>query len=288
MNFHRGSWPHQLGFRPVQHHSDARLCHDLARKRGQRALMGAARFGRLRSSFGLQFGHSLSRYATARLAGVSWKRCLTMYRSHCFLIHSSCSSLALPDYTLVMPIPRLRVADTALIVIDVQEKLVPAIPDREKLVNNCVVMIRMACELGIPHLVTEHYPAGLGRTVEEMTAAMINPAGRIEKTQFSAVVDLVEDHLRAWRRPSVLVCGIEAHVCVLQTVLDLQAAGRQAFVVSDAISAMQSDQVAHALRRMETAGAVTTGVMSSMYELLGDSKHPSRQACVDLAKQIWF
>ena len=115
---------------------------------------------------------------------------------------------------------------------------------------------------------------------------MADPAARIEKTRFSAAVEIVLDLLQSWRRTSVLLCGIEAHVCIMQTALDLQAAGRQCFVVSDAISATQTDQIAPALRRMEAAGAVTTGVMSAMYELLADARHPARRACVELAKAI--
>ena len=187
-----------------------------------------------------------------------------------------------------MPIPRLRIEDTALLVIDVQEKLIKAVAESERLVQNCVVMLEMASELGIPHLVTEHYPTGLGRTVEAISGAMVDRAARVEKTRFSALVNVVDEHLQAWQRTRVLVCGIEAHVCVLQTVLDLQASGRQCFVVSDAIAAMQPDQVDHAIRRMEAAGAVTTGVMSAMYELLGDAKHRSRRACIELAKRIRF
>ncbi len=187
-----------------------------------------------------------------------------------------------------MPIPRLRIKHTALLVIDMQEKLLPAIVDREKLVNNCGLMLTIAGELGIPYLVTEHYPKGLGRTIESISGLMVDPAARVEKTKYSAVVELVDDLLRDWRRPSVLVCGIEAHVCVMQTALDLQASGRQAFVVSDAISAMQADQIAPAMRRMEAAGAVTTGVMSALYEFLGDAGHPARRTCVELAKRIMF
>ena len=185
-----------------------------------------------------------------------------------------------------MPIPRLRIEDAALIVIDVQEKLVPTIVDASRLVANCSTMLRIAGELGVPYVVTEHYPRGLGRTVEAITAAMLDPASRVEKTRFSAAIELVTDLLQAWRRTNVLICGIEAHVCVAQTALDLQAGGRQCFVVSDAIAASQPDQIEPALRRMEAAGAVTTGVMSAMFELLGDANHPSRRACIELAKQI--
>ena len=185
-----------------------------------------------------------------------------------------------------MPIPRLTIGDTALLVIDMQEKLLPAIVDRDRIVNNCGVLIKAAVELGVPLLVTEHYPNGLGRTVQPLTDAMVDPAARIEKTRFSAAIQLVVEFLQGWRSTNILLCGIEAHVCVLQSALDLQASGRQCFVASDAISASHPDQVAPATRRWEAAGVVTTGVMSAMYELLGDANHPARRACVELAKQI--
>lgn len=185
-----------------------------------------------------------------------------------------------------MAIPRLRIEETALLVIDMQEKLLPSIADRQRVIRNCEVILRMAGELGIPYLVTEHYPQGLGRTVQPVASAMVDPAARIEKTRFSAAVEIVLDLLQSWHRTSVLLCGIEAQVCIMQTALDLQAAGRQSFVVSDAISATQTNQIAPALRRMEAAGAVTTGVMSAMYELLVDARHPARRACVELAKGI--
>ncbi len=185
-----------------------------------------------------------------------------------------------------MPLPRLRIEDTALLVIDMQEKMIPTIGDWPKIVDNCTILLKIANELGIPSLVTEHYPKGLGRTVDQVSSAMLDPSARIEKTQFSAMVDLVDQQLHAWRRSTILVCGIEAHICVMQAVLDLQSTGRQCFIVSDAVSACQPEQMTHALRRMERAGAIVTGVMSVIYELLGDAKHPSFRACLELVKLI--
>src|SRR5262249_6854543 len=118
-----------------------------------------------------------------------------------------------------VPIPRLKAEETAILVIDVQERLMPTIVDRNKLCHNCAVLLRMANELAIPSLVTEQYVQGLGRTVDSVTAAMANPAARLEKTRFSAAVDMVVDQFRRWRRTTVIVAGIEAHVCVLQSVL---------------------------------------------------------------------
>lgn len=183
-------------------------------------------------------------------------------------------------YTLAMPIPRLRADDTALLVIDVQERLMPIIADRDRLPRNCATMLRIAGELELPYLVTEQYPAGLGRTVPEVAAAMLDQSWRVEKTRFSACVDVVHDQLRAWGRGTVLICGIEAHVCVLQTVLDLSAAGLQCFVCSDAVSASETDQIGPAFDRMRRAGAVLSGVMSATYELLGDAAHPAFRGCL--------
>jgi nicotinamidase-related amidase len=186
-----------------------------------------------------------------------------------------------------MPIPRLRIDESALLVIDMQERMAPTIGDWKRICHHCAILLRMAGELGIPALVTEHYPRGLGRTVDVVAAAMIDPAARIEKTRFSAMVDLVDEQLRQWQRRSVIVCGIEAHVCVLQAVLDLQQTGRQCFVALDAISGCQPEQVGPAIRRMERAGAVSSGVMSMMYELMEDARHPSFNALLELAKDIW-
>jgi nicotinamidase-related amidase len=185
-----------------------------------------------------------------------------------------------------MPIPRLRIEDSLLLVIDLQERLMPTIVDGDRLTHNCATLLRMASALDMPYLVTEQYPRGLGRTIDEVASAMADQSQRVEKTRFSACIELVTDQFSSFQRGTALICGIEAHVCVLQTVLDLQASGRQCFVCSDAISASQRDQIAPAIRRMEAAGAVVTGVLSSMYELMQDATHPGFRTCLELAKSI--
>ncbi len=185
-----------------------------------------------------------------------------------------------------MPVPRLRIEEAALLVVDVQERLMPTIVDAHRIATNSGIMLRAAAELDVPYLVTEQYPRGLGRTVDEVSSAMRDQSRRVEKTRFSAAIDLVVDQLDEWNRSSILICGIEAHVCVLQTALDLLAAGRQVWLVSDAISASQRDQIQPAYRRMERAGAITTGALSVMYELMGDAKHPAFGALLELAKGV--
>lgn len=185
-----------------------------------------------------------------------------------------------------MPIPRLAIPETALLIVDVQERLMPTIAERQRVCANCATLLRMATELSMPSMVTEQYVKGLGRTVPEVAEAMSNPAARLEKTSFSAAVDLLREQLQRWRRSTVLVAGVEAHVCVLQTVLDLQAHGWQAFYVTDAIAAGQPEQIPFAFERMRSAGALPTGVMSAMYELLGDASHPSFRTCLELTKKM--
>ncbi len=183
-------------------------------------------------------------------------------------------------------IPRLDEHDTALLVVDVQERLMPTLASAEALVENVLVLVEMAEALGLPAIVTEQYPRGLGPTVGSIARRLGPSVRRVTKSRFSALVPEVEDALGAWRRSEVLVCGIEAHVCVLQTVLDLTASGRTAFVATDAVTAGQTWQIAPALRRMERAGAVPTGVLSAMYELLGTKEHPAFATCLALAKRI--
>ena len=162
----------------------------------------------------------------------------------------------------------------------------PTIAQRERVTANAAILLRMAGVLGMPYLVTEQYPQGLGRTVDSISRAMPDQSRRVEKTRFSACVDLVHEQLLAWRRGTVLICGVEAHVCVLQTTLDLLSTGRQVFIATDAVSASQPDQIPFALDRMSRSGAVMTGVLSAMYELLGDATNPAFLACLEMAKAV--
>ena len=185
-----------------------------------------------------------------------------------------------------MPIPRLLPQRTALLVIDMQESLLSTIPNADRIANNCDVLLRAADALGLPYLVTEHYPRGLGRTVEQVASAMSDQSRRVEKTAFSAAVGLPAEQLQTWGSASVLIAGMETHIAVVQTVLDLQAAGRQCFVCADAVGGSRADQSDHALGRMRDAGAVITGVVSAMYELLGTANDPRFRLCLELAKRV--
>ena len=185
-----------------------------------------------------------------------------------------------------MPIPRLVSERTALLVVDVQERLLPSIVDAERVVANVASALEVARLLGIPAIVTEQYRKGLGPSAPAVARAAEGHATIVEKTRFSAVVPAVDAFLAAHRRDEVLVCGVEAHVCILQTTLDLLATGRQPYLLTDAISAGRPDQVAPAYRRMERAGAVPTGLLGAAYEMLGDAGHPRFRDVLGVVKTL--
>ncbi len=185
-----------------------------------------------------------------------------------------------------MPIPRLSLERTALLVIDVQEKLLPTIFDADRVVANCAAALRIAETLGLPAIVTEQYTKGLGHSTPAILEAAGSHAKIFEKTRFSALTPEVDALLSARRCDDVLICGVEAHVCVQQTVLDLLASGRQPFLLTDAISAGRVDQIAPAFRRMERTGATASGVLGAAYEILGDAAHPQFRAVLGIVKTL--
>lgn len=185
-----------------------------------------------------------------------------------------------------MPIPRLAPDRTALLVIDVQERLLPTIFDGERVVANCAAALRLVEALAIPAIVTEQYTKGLGHSAPAIREAAGARAPVIEKTRFSALTPEVDAFLSSRRAEDILIAGVEAHVCVAQTVLDLLASGRQPYLLTDAISAGQPDQIAPALRRLERAGAVPTGVLAAGYELLGDAANPHFKAVLGVVKTL--
>ena len=159
----------------------------------------------------------------------------------------------------------VRAADSALVVIDVQERLASAMPSREAVVRAAGILLEAAARLDIPVWLTEQYPKGLGSTVAELAAKLPEGAARIEKTSFSACASLPPG------RPQVVIAGMEAHVCVLQTALELAAAGREVFVAADAVCSRAAGNYENALARMERAGVIVTNTESVVFEWLRDA-----------------
>ncbi len=170
--------------------------------------------------------------------------------------------------------PRLLdAADVALLVIDVQEKFRAVMQGFDDMVEGCIKLVKTFQHLELPIWVTEQYPKGLGETVPELKA-VLDAAPPLEKTAFSSygckgIPELITES----RARSILICGIETHVCVNQTVHDLLAAGYRVHVAVDAIESRHAINREIALKKMEQSGAVLTTTEMAAFELLVDAKN---------------
>ena len=157
---------------------------------------------------------------------------------------------------------------TVLLVIDIQERILPVILDYERVVENTLKLINGFKILGLPIFYTEQYPKGLGPTESTIKAALGRDEA-IQKMTFSCygAGNLFAD-LKKGGKEQVVVCGIESHVCVLQTVMDLLENDFQVHVASDAVSSRRKSDYETALRRMDKNGAEITLSESVLFELL--------------------
>ena len=180
---------------------------------------------------------------------------------------------------------RLQIEGSALLVVDVQENLVHAMSSGRELVFECGRLMEGADILGVPVIATEQYPVGLGRTVEPLTP-WISDENKREKTTFSAAScsDLFLK-LREMGCHRIVVCGIETHVCVLQTVLDLLADGWLVDVVVD--GTMSRGELDHitALERLESSGATLTTVETVLFEWCDRSDRAEFKSISELVKR---
>ncbi len=183
-----------------------------------------------------------------------------------------------------MPHPtQMSAADTGLLVIDVQEKLMVKIPQASALVRDIGFLVDVARLLDMPVQATEQYPKGLGPTVAELARRLPN---RPDKTGFSccAIPRIVEAFHRA-ARPKIVLAGIEAHVCVLNTALDLLARQFRVYIAADAVASRYLIDREFALRRLEQAGAILTTVETCAFEWIGGSNHPQFKAISALIQE---
>lgn len=155
----------------------------------------------------------------------------------------------------------------ALVVVDVQEGF-RSYASFEDVARACAKLLRGARLLGLPALVSEQYPKGLGHTAHELG---LEDEPRIEKTVFSAAR---AEGFDLQGRNQAIVCGIETHVCVSQTVHDLLGRGVEVHVPADAVGSRHELDYERGLQRLERAGAVVSTVESALFELLGDARAP--------------
>lgn len=159
----------------------------------------------------------------------------------------------------------------ALVIIDVQERLFHAMDadHREEVMRNIKVLATAARRLGLPMLVTEQYPKGLGHTLEELTQSLGSDVRPIEKVRFSCCgVEEFQDRLDRTGARQIVLAGIEAHVCVLLSALDLLAAGYAVHVAADAVTSRTQANWRLAMDQLRQAGAVVTATETVLFQLL--------------------
>ena len=174
--------------------------------------------------------------------------------------------------------------NTAFAVIDFQEKLMPAMSYREELEDKTLRLIKGMKALGIPTIVTQQYTKGIGETIPSIAEALGDFAP-IDKTTFSCLAnpDFAEK-LKATGRKNVVICGIEAHICVQQTALELLEEGYGVYVAVDCISSRSQDDMLWSVTRMGEAGAIVTTYEAILYEILRDSKAEGFKAVSAIVK----
>jgi nicotinamidase-related amidase len=163
----------------------------------------------------------------------------------------------------------LRANQTALLVVDMQDAFRPVIDGFDEVVRNCRILVQGFGILGAPVVVSEQYPAGLGHTVAELTQVLPQGTPTVDKRRFSVVgvpdldAAIAATGLRRW-----VVCGIEAHVCVNQSVHDLLAAGHEIVIAADAVSSRTPANRRVGIDKCATAGAVVSSAETVLFEML--------------------
>jgi nicotinamidase-related amidase len=170
----------------------------------------------------------------------------------------------------------LQPEDCALAVIDIQEKLLPPIFEKERLVRNAQLLVRLADILSLPVIVSTQYEKGLGKTVAEISSLLpdMKPLDKLEfgcfgNSEYCSTVGKLAN------RGTLLLCGIESHICVMQTTLGALTQGLNVHVAADAVSSRTELNWKLGLNRMQAAGAVLSSTEMIIYELLGKSGTPA-------------
>ena len=153
-----------------------------------------------------------------------------------------------------------------LVVVDVQEAFRKAVPGFEEVAEAAGKLVRGAAAMGVPIVVTEQYPQGLGRTVPAVAGHLPPGIEPVAKVRFSAAE---AEGFDLGGRDQALICGVETHVCVNQTALDLLASGVDVQIAEDAVGSRSEENKQVGLHKMERAGAVMTSVETALFELLG-------------------
>mmetsp|Transcript_41596 Transcript_41596/g.61006 ORF Transcript_41596/g.61006 Transcript_41596/m.61006 type:complete len:209 (-) Transcript_41596:488-1114(-) len=182
---------------------------------------------------------------------------------------------------------KLSTNTTAMLLCDIQDKFIPHIHNRDTVVQTAKLLTSVSNELSIPLVATEQYPRAFGHTVTDcFTDGQVGETPVFEKKLFSMMTPEVHTHLESLdeKISSFILFGVEAHVCVQQTALDLLEAGHDVHVVVDGVSSMKLLDRDIALQRMSSAGAYLTTAQSAVFMLLKSADHPNFKAVSKLVK----
>lgn len=168
-------------------------------------------------------------------------------------------------------------ANTALLIVDIQERLLPALHEHQAFLAACRQFITGANLLGVPHIITEQYPKGLGATVPDI--ALLTPnAPKFSKTQFSVYTAEVAAALQSRQPENIVLIGCETHICMLQTVLDLRQQGYNVFIPQECATSRTAANKANGLQQIQAAGGIVSNIESLLFMLLKDAQHPQFKA----------
>lgn len=184
-------------------------------------------------------------------------------------------------------VQQLDPAQAALVVIDVQDKMLGAIKSDplDELRRHTIKLIRTATLLGVPVLCTEQYPNGLGGTDGEIKASLPDSVVCLEKTTMSCWGDKpFKAALQATQREHVILCGVETHVCIMQTALDLRNVDYDVFVATDACGSRFAHDKSVAIDRMRQADVVMSTTEALMFEMIGRCDHPQFKSFLEIVK----
>ena len=178
----------------------------------------------------------------------------------------------------------LTTENTLTLVIDFQERMMPSIGDNEQLEKKAAIFLQGSAILGLPILCTQQYTKGLGETTDVIKDAIGN-FSHIEKITFSCFgCDEFESKLAAADKKNIFITGVEAHICVQQTVLHLLERDYNVYVLADCVGSRYEQDKKIALRRMEKAGAIVTTAESALFEMMVAADHPKRKDISNLVK----
>ena len=168
----------------------------------------------------------------------------------------------------------LKKSDSIALLIDVQEKLVPAVLNKDSFIDRCEWLLKLATRMNVPVLASEQYPKGLGSTVQKLNA-YFDKEDCIEKLHFSCMQEPNYVHrLREYNKNQLVLFGIEAHVCVLQTALEMKNAGFEVYVVVDAVTSRNESDLKYGLKRMKQEGICLVTAEMVFFEWLRQSGGP--------------